>query len=376
MRPQGGSGRLESMTEATWSRGLWHGLGGLPALIQAARAALADSRGRPLSLCIVQLAHPPVPAGENGTTRNGDRGLVGAVNYLRKLLSEASSPAAAGSIFVLRTGEFALLLAGVDAQGRRRLQERITSAVRPEGPTGSPWFVCGGATAPDDGTTLAALWLAADSRRLAAGQAGNEPTDEADWRELLATCPECGLDLLAAFLERVEVSDRLSEHYALLAYTDPLTGLPNQRAVTDLLQAWMASGEAFSILLIDGDELKVYNQRFGYEGGNQMIIHISRALARALPDGAVLARWLSGDEFVVLTRRGDAMEIAVDLCEQVREEFRDWPIPITVSVGVAHFPDHGHDPDSLIRAASLANDEAKRRGKDRVVAARPARRRA
>src|SRR5690606_29590428 len=66
MRPQGGSGRLESMTEATWSRGLWHGLGGLPALIQAARAALADSRGRPLSLCIVQLAHPPVPAGENG----------------------------------------------------------------------------------------------------------------------------------------------------------------------------------------------------------------------------------------------------------------------------------------------------------------------
>nr|MBO2508448.1 hypothetical protein [Bacillota bacterium] len=365
MAAQAEAGQLTGWPEEAL-QGLRHRFGGLPALVRAAGTALEDPAQHPLSLCIISLTPGPAPAGPKAAPFGADPGQVGSVNELHQVLAATGCWPTSGTVYTLRPGEFALLLPGVGPDIRRRLEECILKSVHRSGRLRCD---CGGATAPDDGTTLAALWLAAEARRQAARSSKVAPAGPVDWRELAAARQDFVLELVSAFLERVQSSDRLSEHYALLAYTDPLTGLPNQRAVTELLQSWMGSGERFSLLLIDGDELKLYNQRFGYEGGNQMIIHVARALARALPEGAVLARWLSGDEFVVLLRKGEDTDVAVQLCRQVRCDFRDWPIPITVSVGVARFPEHGRDPDSLIRAASLANDEAKRRGKDQVVVA-------
>src|SRR5690606_24111936 len=166
MDSPGARSGLKSMSEATWSRGLWHRLGGLPGLIQAARAGLADPAAQPLSLLIVEFVQPPAPVETGDGDRWDDRRLVEAVNYLRQVLSETKP--GTGSLFALRTGEFARLVPGVDAAGRGCLQAQIRDAVGGNLPLGSRWFGCGGATAPDDGTQLASLWLAADSRRLAA----------------------------------------------------------------------------------------------------------------------------------------------------------------------------------------------------------------
>ncbi|MGE5580119.1 MAG: diguanylate cyclase domain-containing protein [Bacillota bacterium] len=156
-----------------------------------------------------------------------------------------------------------------------------------------------------------------------------------------------------------------------MAYTDDVSGLPNHRAARYLIRENLLSvrDPILSLLFVDGDDLKKYNENLGYEAGNEMIRKLGAILSGATLPGELVARWLSGDEFMVVLpgyAKEDALQKAKDICASVKEESACWAYPITVSIGVATYPDDAQGLDGLVAAAEEANAKAKSGGKDRV----------
>ncbi|MBL8055126.1 MAG: diguanylate cyclase [Anaerolineales bacterium] len=161
-----------------------------------------------------------------------------------------------------------------------------------------------------------------------------------------------------------------------LALSDPLTGLPNVRAALQRLEAAVAQAAALgrpaAVLLIDGDNLKQYNELGGYAAGDDLIRNLGVTLGRQLRPGDFLARWRVGDEFLVLlpeTGPDVAAAVGERLARSVREASRDWLCPVSVSIGVAAYPAHGADLADLLAAVEAAASQAKTQGKDRVIPA-------
>lgn len=158
-----------------------------------------------------------------------------------------------------------------------------------------------------------------------------------------------------------------------LAVTDAISGLPNHRACEEALAELIAVSHAesrpFAVLFIDGDNLKEYNETYGYEAGNEMIRGLGRVLKEHLGPQDMVFRWLSGDEFlVVLPRTGIAAALATAerLRSIIEKRFQRRPIPVTVSIGVAVYPLHGRDASQLLHNVTLANSAAKRAGRNRI----------
>ncbi len=159
-----------------------------------------------------------------------------------------------------------------------------------------------------------------------------------------------------------------------MAMTDPLTGLPNQRAAELHLRKILSSGDGdtlpLSVLLIDGDRLKEHNTRYGYSGGNVMMKTLAETLQNSKRSSDFLARWFVGDEFLVVlpgTDADSARQVAERMRLKVREATRNWELPITISIGTATSPDDGERMSDLITVAQQACLVAKERGKDTVV---------
>jgi len=178
--------------------------------------------------------------------------------------------------------------------------------------------------------------------------------------------------LLDGIINRMVDLGRVLNEVQALAYSDPLTGLPNVRAATLRLQT--AGNGLLAVLMLDGDNLRLYNDLGGYAAGDRMIQDLSAALQAQLRPDDFLARWRMGDEFLALLTGVDlvgAMSVGQRLCQAVRHTSTAWLRPVTVSVGVAVRPDHGLSTAALLAAAEQAKDRAKASGKDRVVAAEP-----
>lgn len=276
--------------------------------------------------------------------------------------------AATGGCRVYRVGgdEFGLLVEHATPEGFRDLVRRLGALrLAAEVDGAGVGLRLGAARAPEDGTEVAEL-LAAAVQRLRV-----EPCPAGDARP--------GPDLLWAtrgLVHAARAFHRRARRYAQLAHTDPLTGLPNQRAVRAAVRTAARrarrTGRPFAVVMVDGDGLKQYNSRLGYEAANAMIRRLGRLLRRALPREAFLGRWLSGDEFIAVVPGASARAVAERLCGDVARHAASWPIPVTVSVGIARCPEHGDDPELLLRRAAAANDLAKARGKNRVVEWEPA----
>lgn len=141
------------------------------------------------------------------------------------------------------------------------------------------------------------------------------------------------------------------------ALTDPLTDLPNRRALLDLLESTVAQGGEAVLLLMDLDRFKNVNDTLGHSAGDLLLRQVATRLSTTCPEGAVLAR-LGGDEFAVLVTADPATSLA--LAEQLRSVLEE---PITLlghrlaisgSVGLAttaDLPDEGA-PTSLATGAS------------------------
>jgi diguanylate cyclase (GGDEF)-like protein len=158
-----------------------------------------------------------------------------------------------------------------------------------------------------------------------------------------------------------------------LAYTDPVGNLPNLIAIQRKLDLTLAEATAkeqgFSLLLIDGDDLKRYNT-VSYDAGDELISQIGSVLIAAIRPGDFVGRWRFGDEFIILlheTRIKEAVNIADRVRAALVETSKAWLFPVTVSVGVVEYPTQGNTVDRLISRAEEALKIAKATGKNKTV---------
>ena len=163
-----------------------------------------------------------------------------------------------------------------------------------------------------------------------------------------------------------------------VAHTDPLTGLPNRRAILQRFQEEVARAsrhkERFAIALLDLDHFKRVNDTRGHAVGDEMLKAAAAAFTAAKRDEDVLAR-IGGEEFLVVLASCRTSEGAVQAAERMREalsrvELRAGgePLRMTASGGVALYPDEGADWDSLFTAADRRLYAAKGAGRNVVVA--------
>jgi diguanylate cyclase (GGDEF)-like protein len=168
-----------------------------------------------------------------------------------------------------------------------------------------------------------------------------------------------------------------STHRALramrLALTDPLTGLGNHRHFHERLQRELVAAEEaslpLSLCLIDVDDFKRINDRYGHPAGDRVLSQV----ATRLRQGGEAFR-LGGDEFAVLLPEHDeptSLDTANSILDRLRSMKLEHSEQITVSAGVATFPVQGVGRDELIRLADSALYWAKEHGKNRVRVYRP-----
>lgn len=159
------------------------------------------------------------------------------------------------------------------------------------------------------------------------------------------------------------------------AYTDTISGLPNLKAALRNLEKSirdsMTSHQPFSVLMIDGDNIRAYNS-INYAAGDEMIRDMCVVYKESIRPNDFVARWRSGDEFLVIlpdTPTAGAKIIGERIRVAVKEASKAWRFPVTVSIGVASYPIHGDNINTLIDTVELANKRAKDQGKDQVVLA-------
>jgi diguanylate cyclase (GGDEF)-like protein len=174
-------------------------------------------------------------------------------------------------------------------------------------------------------------------------------------------------------IENIVLLGRKLDETEHMAFTDPLTGLPNQRAAATELEAALGlaavQSQSLALILIDGDNLKAYNE-FSYANGDEMICLLGETLRRNLRPDDFLARWRVGDEFLVIlhhANREQARQMGQRLVEAVRSASQNWLLPTSISAGIAISPEDGTTPSTLLAAVERANMQAKAQGKDQVV---------
>lgn len=156
-----------------------------------------------------------------------------------------------------------------------------------------------------------------------------------------------------------------------MSYLDAISGLPNMRAALLKLEKAITAKQPFAVLLMDGDNTRAYNN-VSYACGDDMIRKISAVLSEKLRPGDFLARWRSGDEFMAILpdTSGESGRVVGERFRlSVKDASLNWMFPITITTGVATYPEHGSDVESMVDAAEKAMKQGKDEGKDQVVLA-------
>ena len=186
--------------------------------------------------------------------------------------------------------------------------------------------------------------------------------------------------------EVVVVMRDVSEHKALeeklasMALSDSLTGLANRRAFDQALQReWertQREGSEISLLLLDIDHFKRFNDTYGHQAGDDCLSAIAAAVKKCVRSTDIAARY-GGEEIAVILRPTSAAD-ALLVAEKLRAEIEALRLPqgngwVTASIGVATaLARHGGTmrmPESLLLAADNALYQAKREGRNRIVPA-------
>lgn len=156
-----------------------------------------------------------------------------------------------------------------------------------------------------------------------------------------------------------------------LSFTDPLTGLYNRRYFEEQLSELIALSPAqsltFSLLMMDLDGFKRFNDREGHQAGDLILQEFSRILKKGLRRTDIISRY-GGDEIVCIlpsTNKFIARDIANKIREQVQNEFKE--VGITLSAGISEFPVDAKDQESLVSQADAGLYRAKAFGGNAVA---------
>lgn len=197
-------------------------------------------------------------------------------------------------------------------------------------------------------------------------------------------------DCIAKPINQLVLSARLKTHLILklqtdalrsMALIDGLTGIANRRRFDEQLQIdWrqcIRQEQPMSILMIDVDYFKQYNDLYGHLKGDECLVQIAKILKSVTQRPIDLVARYGGEEFVCILPNTD-LKGAVKLAEQMLTKTRTQAIPqnktnensiVTISIGVAStIGTHGRSVDSLLEAADTQLYEAKTNGRDRLSA--------
>jgi len=178
--------------------------------------------------------------------------------------------------------------------------------------------------------------------------------------------------LTQVFNTMVENLRKNREELERLSTTDPVTGLGNRRYLMKLLPMEIERArravQPFSILMLDVDHFKKYNDDHGHQAGDEVLARIGMVLRDSIRPYDCAARY-GGEEFLIIVS-GASLDQARECAERIRKKVRVEQVeggPVTVSIGVAEYPSHGDTEDAIIGQADAALYKAKRAGRDRVM---------
>lgn len=173
---------------------------------------------------------------------------------------------------------------------------------------------------------------------------------------------------------------QLLETLTLQARKDPLTGLDNRRQLMSDLQLEIQRAERYqtplSLILLDVDYFKKYNDLHGHPAGDRILRQLANLLAINLRAFDKIARY-GGEEFVIILPQTD-LKGATVVAEKLRRLVEEYPFPeeetqpagkLTISLGVASYPEHAKSGDDLLAQADRAMYRAKAAGRNRVAVA-------
>ncbi|MEC7728088.1 MAG: diguanylate cyclase [Pseudomonadota bacterium] len=179
----------------------------------------------------------------------------------------------------------------------------------------------------------------------------------------------------------LDISDRkvLETELEQMATRDPLTGLLNRREMSRVLDEELQRARRYqrpmAVLWVDFDHFKDVNDTYGHAAGDSVLRSISRLLLGSVRSVDSIGRF-GGEEFVIVLPEMD-LEEAQETAERLRRKVAEEPqplgngeaVPLTISVGVAVYPDHGQTASTLCAAADKAMYLAKDRGRNCVAMA-------
>lgn len=182
----------------------------------------------------------------------------------------------------------------------------------------------------------------------------------------------------------VEINKKLEERIKKLevdlkentqmAYYDITTGLPNRRYGMKLLDAAIKiasiiDNKRIAVLIIDIDNFKYVNDTLGHPVGDKLLIKIGERIKINVENYGTVFR-LGGDEFMILVDKECTENLVIQICNDIKTSFSE-PVNlenteahVSSSIGVALYPDHGIDVDTLIKHADIAMYKSKQRGRN------------
>lgn len=229
-----------------------------------------------------------------------------------------------------------------------------------------PWYQLGGHLQPGKGQTIefgplpkAGGWVEVRISALAG----------------LASPFQGHLAMIYDIALRKQMEFRLVE----MASRDALTGLYNRHYFSDMLTRELSrcrrDGQQLAVILMDLDHFKLVNDTYGHAGGDVVLQAVADLIRRSIRTEDCACRW-GGEEFVVALP-GCSLESAQEKAEEWRTALAqtpvDWheaPIRCTLSLGIAVYPEHGSDEESLLKASDAALYQSKSEGRNRSTTAK------
>jgi diguanylate cyclase (GGDEF)-like protein len=182
-------------------------------------------------------------------------------------------------------------------------------------------------------------------------------------------------DICASSIQNAHYLERVKQ----LAYLDGLTGIFNRRffelRIAEEIERARRHNLSMAVIMVDIDQFKKLNDEFGHLLGDEVLRQVSSLFHQQLRKMDIVCRY-GGEEFAILLTQTSAQH-AVGVAEKLRRIVENWQFPgvprtVTISAGVAAFPEHGANRDALMRAADKALYAAKQAGRNRVSLTAPA----